>query len=151
EERLRRASLARDMADERVDTSLPGPARLYGRLHPTMQTLRLIVAAFRDMGFQVWELPEDVELDEYNYSLLNFPPDHPARDMQDTLYVETPPGDDQMLLRTHTSPGQIRMMRRYAPNPVRLLLPGRCHRSDQIDASHESMFYHFEFLAVGHG
>lgn len=149
EQRLKHGARAAKLEAEQVDVTLPGRDPSPGRLHPTTQTLRLIFETFRDMGFQVWESSE-VELDEYNFGLLNFPPDHPARDMQDTFYVETPPGSERVVLRTHTSPGQIHVMRRYAPAPVRVLLPGKCYRMEQVTARSEMMFYQFEFLAVGH-
>jgi phenylalanyl-tRNA synthetase alpha chain len=126
-----------------VDVTLPGfPARA-GRLHPVATTLRRMKAAFSQMGFQVLEGP-DVELDEYNFSLLNFPPNHPARDSYDSFYT-TRPG---VLLRTHTSPGQVRVMQRTGA-PVRAVIPGACYRYDQPDASHNLMFYQLEGLAVG--
>ena len=148
EAQLARVARQEALEAERVDVTLPGRAPALGRLHPVTQTLRLIFDAFREIGFQVWESP-DVETDAYNFALLNVPEDHPARDMQDTFYVEMPPHSPQVVLRTHTSPGQIHAMRRYAPAPIRVLLPGRCHRNEDVNASHEMMFYHFEFLAVG--
>jgi phenylalanyl-tRNA synthetase alpha chain len=86
-----------------------------------------------------------VETDEYNFQLLNIPPGHPARDMWDTFYTTTP----GLILRTHTSPGQIHAMRAYAPEPIRVILPGKVYRYEAVDASHESMFYQVEGLAVG--
>ena len=149
EQRLKHAVRMNKLEAEQVDVTLPGRAPSVGRLHPSTQTLRLIFEVFRDMGFQVWESPE-VETDEYNFGLLNFPPDHPARDMHDTFYVETPPGSERVVLRTHTSPGQIHVMRRYAPEPIRMLLPGKCYRMEQVTARSEMMFHQFEFLAVGY-
>jgi phenylalanyl-tRNA synthetase alpha chain len=148
EQRVKRAARMDELEAEQVDVTLPGRAPSLGRLHPSTQTLRLIFDIFQDMGFQVWESPE-VETDDYNFGLLNFPPDHPARDMQDTFYIETPAGGERVLLRTHTSPGQIHAMRRYAPEPVRVLLPGKCYRNEQVTARSEMMFHQFEFLAVG--
>ena len=148
EQRVKRATHTSAIAADQVDITLPGRTPSLGRLHPSTQTLRQIFEIFRNMGFQVWESPE-VETDEYNYELLNFQPDHPARDMQDTFYVEMPPGSPQVVLRSHTSPGQIHAMRRYAPEPVRVLLPGKCYRMEQVTARSEMMFYQFEFLAVG--
>ena len=95
------------------------------------------------MGFHVYEAPE-VETDEYNFGLLNMPPHHPARDMWDTFWV-----DDGVVLRTHTSPGQIRAMREYHPDPIRVILPGKCYRYEQITARSEHQFYQVEGLAVG--
>ncbi len=148
ESRLKGAARAAQLASERVDVTLPGRLPDVGALHITTQVLRDVVAIFAEMGFQVWESRE-VELDDYNFGLLNFPPDHPARDMQDTFYIDLPPDAPRVLLRTHTSPGQIHAMRRYAPNPVRVLLPGKCFRNEQVTARSEFMFHQFEFLAVG--
>jgi phenylalanyl-tRNA synthetase alpha chain len=114
----------------------------------TTQVLRQTFAIFATLGFQIWESRE-VETDDYNFGLLNFAPDHPARDMQDTFYVEMPPNAPKVVLRTHTSPGQIHAMRRYAPQPLRVLLPGKCYRSEQVTSRSEFMFHQFEFLAVG--
>jgi phenylalanyl-tRNA synthetase alpha chain len=129
---------------ERVDVTLPGRPQNLGKLHITTRTLREIYAIFTAMGFQIYNSP-DVETDEYNFQLLNMPPGHPARDMWDTFYATTP----GLLLRTHTSPGQIHAMRQYAPEPIRVILPGLCFRYEAVDASHESMFYQVEGLAVG--
>ena len=129
---------------ERVDVTLPGRPQNLGKLHITTRTLREIYAIFTSMGFQIYDSPE-VETDEYNFQLLNIPPGHPARDMWDTFYTTTP----GLLLRTHTSPGQIHAMREYAPEPIRVILPGKCYRYEAVDASHESMFYQVEGLAVG--
>ncbi len=129
---------------ERVDVTLPGRPQNLGKLHITTRTLREIYAIFTAMGFQIYDSP-DVETDEYNFQLLNIPPGHPARDMWDTFYTTTP----GLLLRTHTSPGQIHAMRQYAPEPIRVILPGKCYRYEAVDASHESMFYQVEGLAVG--
>jgi phenylalanyl-tRNA synthetase alpha chain len=142
------SAMAAELAEDRVDVTLPGRVPALGRIHPVNQTLREIFAIFADMGFQIWESPE-IETDEYNFGLLNFLPDHPARDMQDTFYIETPPESPKVVLRTHTSPGQIHAMRRYAPEPIRVLLPGKCYRMEQVTARSEFMFHQFEFLAVG--
>ncbi len=149
EERLKSAARAAELAAERIDVTLPGRAPDVGFVHLTNQVLRQTIEIFAEMGFQVWESRE-VELDDYNFGLLNFPPDHPARDMQDTFYVDMPPGAPDVLLRTHTSPGQIHAMRRYAPAPLRVLLPGKVYRNEQVTARSEMMFHQFEFLAVGH-
>jgi phenylalanyl-tRNA synthetase alpha chain len=148
EDRLKRAALMDELETDQVDVTLPGRAPSVGRLHPVTIVLRDVIDTFAEMGFQVWDSPE-VETDELNFGLLNFPPDHPARDMQDTFYVETPPGSPPVVLRTHTSPGQIHAMRRYAPEPVRVLLPGKCYRMEQVTARSEMMFHQFEFLMVG--
>ncbi len=148
EVRLKAAAREATLAGDRVDVTLPGRQPELGRLHLTTQVFRQIIAIFAEMGFQVWESRE-VETDDYNFGLLNFLPDHPARDMQDTFYVEMPPAAPKTLLRTHTSPGQIHAMHRYAPNPLRVLLPGKCYRNEQVTARSEFMFHQFEFLAVG--
>jgi phenylalanyl-tRNA synthetase alpha chain len=148
EEQLKRAARMDELEADQIDVTLPGRAPSVGRLHPSTIVIRNVIETFAEMGFQVWDSPE-VELDEFNFGLLNFPPDHPARDMQDTFYVETPPGAPPLVLRTHTSPGQIHAMRRYAPEPVRVLLPGKCYRMEQVTARSEMMFHQFEFLMVG--
>ena len=135
---------ARSLAAEAVDVTLPGRQRRPGRLHPATRTLREIYAICAEMGFQVFT-SRDVETDDYNFTLLNMPPHHPARDMWDTFYT-TRPG---VILRTHTSPGQIRAMRRYCPEPIRVILPGMCYRYEQITARSEIMFNQVEGLAVG--
>ena len=130
---------------ERLDVTLPGwPVRL-GRLHPSTQVLREIQSIYAEMGFQVFDGPE-IETDTYNFELLNMPENHPARDMWDTLYVSK-----DLLLRTHTSPGQIRAMRTFCPEPIRVILPGKCYRYEAITARSEVMFHQVEGLAVGQG
>ncbi len=131
---------------ETVDVTLPGRPQTLGKLHPTTLTLREIYAIFTAMGFQIYDSPE-VETDEYNFQLLNMPPGHPARDMWDTFYTTT----DDLILRTHTSPGQVHAMREYAPEPIRVILPGKVYRYEQVSARSESMFYQVEGLAVGKG
>jgi phenylalanyl-tRNA synthetase alpha chain len=149
EARIKAAERESALHAERVDVTMPGRAPEVGRLHLTNQVLRKVSTIFAEMGFQVWESRE-VELDDYNFGLLNFPPDHPARDMQDTFYVDMPPEAPSVVMRTHTSPGQIHAMRRYAPQPLRVLLPGKCYRNEQLTARSEIMFHQFEFLAIGH-
>lgn len=144
EEALRRQEMERELEESAVDVTLPGRPVGPGHLHITTQTLRRIYDIFAEMGFQVYESP-DVETDEMNFGLLNIPPHHPARDMWDTFWV-----DDEVLLRTHTSPGQIRAMREYCPEPIRVILPGKCYRYEQITARSEHQFYQVEGLAVGH-
>lgn len=148
EARLKHAARMNELEADQVDVTMPGRAPAVGRLHPSTIVIRNVIETFAEMGFQVWDSPE-VETDEFNFGLLNFPPDHPARDMQDTFYVETPPGTPPVVLRTHTSPGQIHAMRRYAPEPLRVLLPGKCYRMEQVTARSEMMFHQFEFLMVG--
>jgi phenylalanyl-tRNA synthetase alpha chain len=133
--------LAREGAD-RLDVTLPGRAPSPGHRHPISQTMADIIAVFRRLGFSVQGGP-DVETDYYNFEALNFPPDHPARDMQDTFYVASGP---DLVLRTHTSPIQIRTMERQAP-PVRIIAPGAVYRSDS-DITHSPMFHQVEGLAV---
>ncbi len=148
EARIKSTSRATNLEAERIDVSLPGRQPEVGGLHLTTQVLRQTFEIFATLGFQIWESRE-VETDDYNFGLLNFAPDHPARDMQDTFYVEMPPNAPKVVLRTHTSPGQIHAMRRYAPQPLRVLLPGKCYRSEQVTSRSEFMFHQFEFLAVG--
>jgi phenylalanyl-tRNA synthetase alpha chain len=127
-----------------VDVSLPGRPSQPGRLHPATRTLREIYRVCAEMGFQVYR-SRDVETDDYNFALLNMPPHHPARDMWDTFYTNTP----GVILRTHTSPGQVHAMRQYHPEPIRVILPGMCYRYEQITARSEIMFNQVEGLAVG--
>jgi len=144
QEEVKQAALKAEMAETAFDPTLPGRRPNVGHVHLSNQTLREIYAIFRQMGFQVYDGPE-VESDEYNFELLNIPPGHPARDMWDTFYTTTP----GYLLRTHTSPGQIWAMRDYAPEPIRVILPGKCFRYEQVTARSEMMFYQVEGLAVG--
>jgi phenylalanyl-tRNA synthetase alpha chain len=140
-EMLRRRELEQGPHVEPLDVTLPGrPARL-GHLHLISQTRREMCAILARMGFHVHAGPE-VELEEYNFTLLNMPPYHPARDMQDTFWVS-----DDVVLRTHTSPNQVRVMRGRQP-PFRVIVPGKCYRVD-FDASHNWMFYQVEGFAVG--
>lgn len=141
---LKEAEKEARLKAEAVDITLPGRPVQVGRVHISTQTLHEIYRIFGQMGFQVVETPE-VETDEYNFQLLNIPPDHPARDMFSTFYL-TEPG---WLLRTHTSPGQIHVMRKYAPEPLRVILPGKCYRYEQVTARSEMMFYQVEGLAIG--
>jgi phenylalanyl-tRNA synthetase alpha chain len=142
---LHRTEIERQLEQEALDVTLPGRPIGPGHLHITTQSLRQIYAIFAEMGFQVYESPE-VETDELNFGLLNMPPEHPARDMWDTFWIT-----DKVLLRTHTSPGQIRVMRERYPEPIRIILPGKCYRPDQVSARYDLQFYQFEGLAVGHG
>ena len=148
---LEHANLSQRLSAEAIDVTLPGRPVAAGRLHPTTQTLREIIEAFRPMGFSVVEGPE-VEWEYYNFEALNIPADHPARDQWDTLWldVEDEAGKRAMLLRTHTSPMQVRIMEQQEP-PVRVLVPGRVFRHEATDASHESIFYQVEGLAVDRG
>jgi phenylalanyl-tRNA synthetase alpha chain len=141
---LKEQALQAALKHERADVTLPGRPTAQGRLHLSTQTLRDIYRIFALMGFQVYRSRE-VETDEVNFQLLNIPPHHPARDMQDTLYTTTP----NVILRTHTSPGQIHAMREFYPSPIRLILPGLCFRNEQVTARSEFMFHQVEGLAVG--
>ena len=128
------------LAAEAVDVTLPAKRRERGTLHPVTRVREDIVKVFLGMGFEVAEGPE-IESDLYNFQLLNVPKDHPARDMQDTFYV-----NDSFVLRTHTSPMQARMMTTRKP-PIRVVIPGKVYRSDD-DASHSPIFHQIEGLAV---
>jgi phenylalanyl-tRNA synthetase alpha chain len=153
-----------------VDVTLPGRLMPLGRVHPLMQVRRQVEDIFARMGYEILEGPE-VEDDYHNFEALNMPPDHPARDMQDTLYLETPiiggtwgahrrgsiggsPPEAQVraatLLRTHTSAMQIRYMKTFTP-PVRIIVPGRVYRRDNLDLTHTPMFQQFEGLVVDRG
>jgi phenylalanyl-tRNA synthetase alpha chain len=149
EQALKEQELVAVLERTRVDVTLPGYPVPLGRLHPTTQTLREICAVFVSMGFQIVEGPE-VEWDYYNFEALNIPEDHPARDMWDTLWLDSRSGDRSRLLRTHTSPMKIRLMETVRP-PIRALMPGRVFRYEATDATHESMFYQVEGLAVDQG
>jgi len=154
---VKRAALERSLNEAKLDVTLPGRSVHQGHLHPSTQQLRRVLAILAEMGFQVYTSRE-VETDEVNFQLLNFPPHHPARDMQDSLYVASEGrGDNPILLRTHTSPGQIHAMRQFAalnprdPPPIRIALPGMCFRAEQITARSEVQFNQVEGLAVGKG
>jgi phenylalanyl-tRNA synthetase alpha chain len=137
------------LAAERVDITLPGIRRPLGAEHPVIRTMNEIVSVFRNLGYSVSEGPE-IETDYYNFESLNFPPNHPARDMQDTLFLggqEAKPPRERLLLRTHTSPVQIRTMEQLNP-PLRIVIPGKVYRNDPPDASHSPMFHQIEGLAV---
>ena len=134
---------------ERVDITLPGIHRPLGAEHPVLRTMNEITEVFRAMGYSVAEGPE-IESDYYNFEALNFPPNHPARDTQDTIFVagqEQKQQRDRLLLRTHTSPVQIRAML-ATPPPIRVVVPGKVHRADTADATHSPIFHQVEGLAV---
>lgn len=143
-EAIRAAEMQHGLTVGALDVTLPGRPIERGRLHPATQTLREIYAIWAEMGFQVYRA-RDVETDEFNFQLLNIPPYHPARDMQDTFYTTTP----GVLLRTQTSPGQIHAMREYYPQPIRIIVPGMCYRYEQSSASKDIQFMQVEGLAVG--
>src|ERR1035437_3745874 len=132
--------IAARLQSERIDTSLPGRRPLKGTKHPVSLVIEEICSIFAGLGFAVAEGPE-IEHDWYNFEALNFPPEHPARDMQDTFFVE-----NNLLLRTHTSPVQIRTMLKQKP-PVRIIAPGTVYRCDS-DATHSPMFHQIEGLMV---
>jgi phenylalanyl-tRNA synthetase alpha chain len=132
-----------------LDITLPGICRPLGSEHPVIKTMHEIVSVFRNLGYSVEEGPV-IETDYYNFEALNFPPNHPARDTQDTLFIanqESKQQRERLLLRTHTSPVQIRTMEQMKP-PVRIVIPGKVHRNDPPDASHSPMFHQVEGLAV---
>jgi phenylalanyl-tRNA synthetase alpha chain len=137
-------ALARSLAENALDVTLPGRPVSRGRLHVATQASRAIAAIFADLGFQIYRSRE-VEDDLTNFELLNMPPHHPARDMWDTFYTTTP----GVLLRTHTSPGQIHVMRGQCPHPIRVILPGMVYRYEAITTRSEIMFHQVEGLAVG--
>ena len=144
-EKIKQAQLVHKISSERIDVTLPGRRSTMGGKHPLTITLDKLKETFMRMGFDVAEGPE-VEKDYYNFEALNFPPDHPARDMQDSFYIT---GD--LLLRTHTSPVQARTMQSLEPNtPVRIIAPGKVYRWD-YDATHSPMFHQIEGLVVGKG
>ena len=131
------------VAEPALDVTLPGCPPGAGRLHPITATVRRMRAAFAQMGFQVF-VGREVESDEYNFTLLNLPPYHPARDSHDTFYTARP----DVVLRTHTSPAQVRVMRETGA-PLRAVVPGATYRNDPPDASHNWQFYQMEGMAVG--
>jgi phenylalanyl-tRNA synthetase alpha chain len=147
----REAELAAERLDApgvSLDLSLPGRGRWIGALHPITRVVDEIIAIFRELGFAVAVGPE-AETEWLNFGALNFPPDHPALDMHDTLYLSQGPGEP-VLLRTHTSPVQVRVMQAWPP-PYRVLVPGMAYRNDTADASHTPGFLQIEGLAVDEG
>ena len=147
EETLKEQELTQFVEQGGIDVTLPGRLPSLGRLHPTTQMLRQICHIFTTMGFETVEGPE-VEWEYYSFDALNIPPDHPARDMWDTLWMDYRTDDGKRpLLRPHTSPMQIRVMETRRP-PVRVIVPGKVYRYEATDATHESMFYQVEGFAV---
>ena len=147
EEAIDAQELAHDLEEGEIDVTLPGRPRQVGGLHPSTQTLRRYYEIWGDMGFQVFR-SRDVETDDMNFTMLNIPPHHPARDMQDTFYTT----DEGIILRTHTSPGQIRAMQDLGDNgtkPIRVILPGMCYRYEQINVRSHVQFNQVEGLAIG--
>ena len=149
----RRAAIDSPAADVSgaMDVTLPGWPTQVGSIHPVTATMREICTAFASMGFEIVEGPE-VELDHYNFEMLNIPKHHPARDSFNTLWINSsdPNGDRPLLLRTHTSPMQVRTMETQAP-PVRVVVPGKVYRYEATDATHEWHFTQVEGLAVDRG
>ena len=142
------AALEARLASEKLDVTLPARPENSGTVHPIAQVLEEVVAIFADLGFGVAEGP-DVEYDDYNFTKLNIPPDHPARQMQDTFYVAPQADGSSHVLRTHTSPVQVRVMLKQKP-PIRVISPGRTYRVDS-DATHSPMFHQVEALVVEEG
>ncbi len=140
---VREMEMQQKYAAERVDITMPGKKRATGALHPITLVKNQLIDIFAGMGFKIFEGPE-IETDYYNFTALNTPKDHPARDMQDTFYLA-----ENLLLRTQTSAGQIRVMEKNAP-PIKILSPGRVFRSDD-DATHSPMFHQMEGLVVDKG
>ncbi|MGN6469594.1 MAG: phenylalanine--tRNA ligase subunit alpha, partial [Rhizobiaceae bacterium] len=144
---LRDVAVARRLAAEKVDVTLPvrqSPAER-GRIHPISQVIDEIAAIFGDLGFSIAEGP-DIETDYYNFTALNFPEGHPAREMHDTFFFNLDEKGERKLLRTHTSPVQIRTMEAQKP-PIRIVIPGKTYRQDS-DATHSPMFHQLEGLVV---
>jgi len=142
---LEAAALDARLATERVDITLPVRPEPVGTVHPVSQVFEEIIAIFADLGFSIAEGP-DVEYDDYNFTKLNIPPDHPARQMQATFFVARQADLSRHVLRTHTSPVQVRTMLKQAP-PIRIISPGRTYRVDS-DATHSPMFHQYEGLVV---
>ena len=143
---LAAAVLSKRLEAERLDVSLPSRPETDARLHPLSRTIEEVIAIFAEMGFQVAEGP-DIESDYYNFTALNIPPEHPARQEHDTFYLPADSEGMRKVLRTHTSPVQIRTMESQDP-PVRIIVPGRTYRSDH-DATHSPMFHQCEGLVIG--
>ena len=138
---LKTEALNQILIKETIDVTAPPPGVPKGHRHPLITTTEQIIDLFLGLGYQVSEGPE-IENDYYNFEALNIPPDHPARDMQDTFYL-----GGEYLLRTHTSPVQIRCLQRKKP-PVRIISPGRVYRRDAVDATHSPVFHQIEVLAI---
>jgi phenylalanyl-tRNA synthetase alpha chain len=142
---LANAALNARLASERIDVTLPARPEPQGTIHPVSQVLDEVTAIFADLGFAVAEGP-DIEFDDYNFTKLNIPADHPARQMHDTFYVAKQADGSQHVLRTHTSPVQVRTMLKSKP-PIRIISPGRTYRVDS-DATHSPMFHQYEGLVI---
>src|SRR6201994_1987249 len=142
------ATLNARLAHERIDVTLPARPEAQGTIHPITQVLDEVTAIFGDLGFAVAEGP-DIEFDDYNFTKLNIPPDHPARQMHDTFYMSKQKDGSSHVLRTHTSPVQVRVMLKQKP-PIRIISPGRTYRVDS-DATHSPMFHQVEALVIDRG
>ena len=143
-EKMKEHALEVKLSSEKLDVTMPGKAPAMGHIHPLTLVQRDLEDIFIGMGFSIAEGPE-VEYDYYNFQALNIPPDHPARDTQDTFYIT-----DKILLRSQTSPVQARVMEKQKP-PIRIISPGRVYRSDTMDATHSPLFHQFEGLVVDKG
>ena len=141
---LKKAQLEQKLASETIDVTMPAITRPLGKIHPLQSTIDRVTDIFVGLGYTVAEGPQ-IESDYYNFTALNTPPDHPARDMQDTFYF-----DCGNLLRTHTSSVQIRYMENNEP-PIRVIAPGRVYRRDTVDATHSAVFHQIEILAIDKG
>ncbi len=141
---LKSAAVEQKLASEKIDVTMPGERSEMGKKHPLEAVLDEIKEIFLGMGFDIAEGPE-VERDYYNFEALNIPKDHPARDTQDTFYI-----NENILLRTQTSPVQVRVMEKQKP-PIRIISPGRVYRSDAVDATHSPVFHQIEGLVVDKG
>ena len=146
---LRQAALSERLERERLDVTAPCRYVPPGHRHPLISTIEEIVDIFAGLGYRVSEGPE-IESDHYNFTALNIPPHHPARDMQDTFYLAPGADGQERLLRTHTSPVQIRHLEANPP-PVRIVAPGRVFRRDAVDATHSPVFHQVEVLALDEG
>ena len=143
-QQLQQVEIAAQIGAETLDVTMPGVGRPLGRIHPLNGVVDRVLDIFTGLGYTVATGPQ-IETDYYNFEALNTPPDHPARDMQDTFYL---PGGN--LLRTHTSSVQIRYMEQHEP-PIRIIAPGRVYRRDTVDATHSAVFHQVELLAVDRG
>jgi phenylalanyl-tRNA synthetase alpha chain len=143
-QQLQAAQIQAQLAAETLDVTMPGVFRPLGRVHPLNSTIDQVLDIFVGLGYTIAEGPE-IETDYYNFEALNFLADHPARDMQDTLYLS-----DGNLLRTHTSNIQIHYMEEHDP-PMRVVAPGRCYRRDTVDSTHSAVFHQVEIFAVDEG
>jgi phenylalanyl-tRNA synthetase alpha chain len=143
-----RSALSGRPQEEAIDITLPGRRHETGHRHVLSQVTELLVDVASTLGFSVFEGPE-VETEEHNFDLLNIPLEHPSYDPFDTFYVKTEPNEERKVLRSHTSPAQIRAMKSHAPEPLRVVVPGRTYRPDKVDATHYHTFHQLEGLAVG--